>query len=260
MTIAIGILTSEGVVVGADSEESFGHVKADHLKIGAAFYAAESRGDCHRIALITGAGSGHHIDAFAQRFDIALSEPRFNTADPLPIFDEILGSFYDRFIGPMPAREDNEIEIVMAYCGSGGTVDLYVSKQNLFVRCGRHNPPYACVGYGAPQATLLLKKLLPDAWRPNVRQACLIAAYVLYSVKTSVAFCGKRSDIRVLATGHSLSTVIPPDMERLERAVSAYSEEFEFTAFRAAIGVWSPDRVEKKLAELRRAFETSLEL
>src|SRR5438132_1411166 len=63
MTIALGILASNGVVLAADTEESYEGWKGEHGKITGVGAQATKGGNC---CLITGAGDALYIDAIAR--------------------------------------------------------------------------------------------------------------------------------------------------------------------------------------------------
>jgi 20S proteasome alpha/beta subunit len=63
MTIALGILAREGVVLAADREETVPDLaKYEANKIRGVFHWTR---DVHRHMLLAGAGWGDHVDAFA---------------------------------------------------------------------------------------------------------------------------------------------------------------------------------------------------
>src|SRR5438552_17699196 len=65
MTIALGILAKDGVVLAADTQETFSGVfKVDQAKILATVLGTSTKND--GVFGVSGAGSGGHIDAISQ--------------------------------------------------------------------------------------------------------------------------------------------------------------------------------------------------
>jgi hypothetical protein len=257
MTIALGILAQDGILLAADSEETHSaEVKVDQRKLNLAIHWAQ---DGTRSALVTGAGDGHLIDVFSQQLqDRVFKDVRLKT-DPIVVLDECLAKFYAKHVLPFQhyqPMERPDFDLIVALTADDGVPHLYKSRLNTFLRCGPSTNGFAAVGIGALQATVLMKRVLGVGWRPKLNDAAIVAGYVLHVVKETVPGCGKRSDIRALH-GHGFSTLIPPVTQELEEAVTRYSGQFEGAMFLSVTGsrpskmVATTDELRKLFAELR---------
>jgi hypothetical protein len=91
MTIALGILASDGVVVAADTEELFGYSKFEQTKITAHLNIAP---EGNRLALVSGSGCGPYLDAFAQVVGDGLLKDERLARNPKRVFAQALNDFY----------------------------------------------------------------------------------------------------------------------------------------------------------------------
>ena len=251
MTIALGILTSGGILLAADSEETYAdYVKVDQKKIDLAVHWAQ---DGLRTALITGAGSGHLIDAFTQYLeDEILKDARLKSHNPKSIFDAALVKFYGSHLVPFQyTREPPDISLILAYTGDDKHSSLYLSQLNVFVDCRKRR--FAAAGIGASQAMVMLKLLLGDGAYPSLIEASFIASYVVHVLKQTTSGVGKRTDIRALH-GHGFSTIIPPLSEELDALVGDYYRDFGLVAFRSVIGTWGLHRLSESALDFRKRF------
>ena len=95
MTIAIGILANDGVVIAADTEETLGEIiKYSTNKVRGAHHFSDS--GAMRFMFAAGSGDGHYIDAFADvlRDAVQTKDPRMDS-DPHPVLDEALERFWE---------------------------------------------------------------------------------------------------------------------------------------------------------------------
>ena len=82
MTIALGLLASDGIVIAADTQETYsGALKVNHPKISGALNG--DRFNPEGVFIVTGAGSAVHLDPIGQELSDA-----FETKPPATIMDE----------------------------------------------------------------------------------------------------------------------------------------------------------------------------
>jgi hypothetical protein len=190
MTIALGIIARDGLVVAADSEESSGYLKTDELKI-LTVMGSHSSG----AGLITGAGTSDYIDAL--KYDIAdlfLDHPELNDKALQRALGQFLKQFYEDHVIPFAVYpEDDRPDLRMLFgVHRGFHSHLFFTNRSVVGRAG----PYKTIGMGSTFAKMLLDRL----WRPNldVKSAEVLAAYVIFMAKESVESCGKFTSISTL--------------------------------------------------------------
>jgi 20S proteasome alpha/beta subunit len=254
MTIALGILADDGLVLAADTEETYGgYAKLDHGKIQPAAYFKDGHG---QVAWTAGAGHSGYIDAFTQTLGLALAEGSRERRDPALTFKLALREFYADHVLPFagyPAEERPDFESLIAYVSDDDAPPrLFQTSFNALIetQADRH----AAVGAGGAAARAMLKPLLAAyGAKLSVRDAALMAGYVLHRVKESVPQCGKRSDIFVLQPGHII--VLSPAIEKhLNPAIEKLTRRLEPLVFRAAIGSVPDDAIQKAMMECRDAM------
>lgn len=260
MTIALGILASDGLVVAADTHESYGYWKVTQGKLRGSLLHAESGAD---TLFLTGAGDSHSLDAVMRRLQKVFSETPGQDSDQRhAAFDKALRQFYRDYILPFARYPENErpgFELLLGYCIQG-RIGLWTSQRNaLDVR-----DPVAAVGVGATLAHTLFNRFykIPSI---NVRSAVLLASYVMFHVKDSFEGCGRDTDIFAVALSgndnRSVSFIPRKKTEQFESAVKAYVHESEPFALRSLLGVSLPDdskeprRANDAQAELKRLLE-----
>jgi hypothetical protein len=263
MTIAIGLLAHDGLVVAADTQETIpGYWKLEQGKIAAVVRAIRGGkpGRSRAACLLSGAGNGEYVDALVRTLiERFRGEPHLDTVDEVqPAFAQILEGFHAKHVLPFAAypRDDRPNFKLIAGClYEGGGSTLLVSEENLF----HEHTPYVAVGVGSSLAYTLLSRFyrLPmlDLW-----QTVLLAAYVLFHVKESVDGCGKRSDISCLQHGgRGFVRIARQWTDALEAAMGEYSDMVDPEQLRWVIGdTTDPGRkrnaARRKLAKLRAAI------
>jgi hypothetical protein len=252
MTIAIGLLAKNGLVVAADRQETIpGYWKHDTGKIAAGGHSIikpAGGNDSSALPRIVGsahcliAGSGHSHQLAAVKAELLKrfnGEPQLETSDQVqPAFTEILEEFHRRYIWPLVPvygpEDAPSVQIIAGYAYGGGRPVLLESRDHLLIDSG----PYVAIGAGADLALTLLGRFytlpLLDVW-----QTVLLAAYIIYHVKESIDGCGKRTDIDVLnLEGERIrgGRVHPRTVSVIEDVMEEYSNAVEPRAFRSLVG------------------------
>jgi 20S proteasome alpha/beta subunit len=242
MTIAIGIVATDGVVVAADTQETLGTWKLQHGKISAAISLFR---DGNRACLISGAGPGPQVDAVSRELSNQFRDRSLKADGMKARLQETLTAFYTTHVVPFalyPRDERPDVSLLMAYDASGvsGGPQLLASDKTVFVE----QATYAAVGGGAEVAYTLLERLykLP---LPDVRGAALLAAYVMFHVKESIEGCGKSTDIAAVGSGQYMS-LSRADAASLERAMREYCYSAEPFALRMVLGMASSKEKQAK--------------
>ena len=200
MTIALGILAKNGLVIAADSHESRGIYKVDQGKISAVLTATTGAAEAHfRCCAISGSGDGHHIDAVTRQVMECFSNGEAKSAKEVESdCAETIRDFYLKHVAPFgsyPEHERPDFRLLLAAQLPGNR--LLVTDKTVL----KDASPYVAIGAGEIVAMPLLQRFyqLP---LPDVRSAILLAAYVMYHVKETIEGCGKSTDISGIHKGN----------------------------------------------------------
>lgn len=211
MTIAIGILAANGIVIAADQQETLWSTKSVADKV---LSLVKSKG----VIAVTGAGSAGHLDAMAQQVCGAFLKAR--AGQEAQAIRDSFSEFYATHIVPLYPFEkrfpDCDIEAIIGVDTPRARFILANERTALW-QCGR----YVVAGSGAPQAALVLGR----TFIPNLplERAALLAAYAVYVVKESVEGCGKNTDVYMLRDG-CCHRFWHWDQEELDRQFKRYSD------------------------------------
>ncbi len=210
LTIAIGVIASDGIVIAADRQESSGYQKTDEGKI-TGMWKANPFGS----VIITGSGASSSLDSISAKLrswfhDESISDRQF--PEGLELSHR---TFYESNVMPI-ARYDNErvdYSLIVGYASPRTRKIWYTDALNLV-----EVEDYWAVGMGAPAAKAILSKL----WLPlPVSEAVNLAAFALSEVKASTDYCGLGSDLTYTTAGQMVS-VSDDDVEEMERAFAKF--------------------------------------
>lgn len=196
VTIALGILTDNGVVIAADTQIGI----TNYLKVGQGkiYFAGKADHEGRKMSFaVSGAGTDAYIKHLQQdflRFVIPPHTPQLPTHDGLEqqTASRIM-EFHEKHVIPFsnyPSAERPVVSLVLGYY-CAGCAKLWSSAENLLTE----STSYAAVGIGAMYADIVLSKLFPALWPISMKVAVLLAAYVVQEVKAYIDGCGKDTDI-----------------------------------------------------------------
>ncbi len=165
MTIALGVLAHDGVVLAADTEETAGAFKSLQSKVFTAVYQNHSEPVYKRTACgISGAGSAAHIDLLAEEWTrVFLENPLPTSGQPRRALANHLKQFYVEHMLPfsnLPEDRRPEIEMIVAI-SAFRMQQLFVSQ---YTALRPATSGYATVGMGGGVASMLLSRL----WHPGL--------------------------------------------------------------------------------------------
>ncbi len=211
MTITLGILANDGIVLAADTEVSWGDTrKTEGTKI--ALWPEEG-------LAIAGAGNVDYIAALSERVHAAVLGVK--TADMGLIRRKIqhaLVNFHRDHILPW---NDPSLDVW-----------LFIALQRkearvLWVTSKATMRPIVCaaLGAGSAEADALLAQFFGRAKKPslNLVTARLMAAYITYVAKDRVPGCGKNTDVVLIADGIA-EQLSRSDVNNLEGTVDDFLE------------------------------------
>jgi hypothetical protein len=236
MTIVIGMLARNGVVVAADSQETHaGLLKVFQGKISAV--VNESEGKAASSLVVAGAGSAGHVDGLVFELCDGFSrEPPDSLRTTAERIRASLVEFHQAHVLPFSALPDYDrpsCALIVA-AAVAGKQRLWLTEKSVVVE-----QRFSAVGIGAAHAKMLMERL----WEPGLalRDTQTLAAYVLFHVKKSVEGCGYAT--QMLSTEGNQPFIIQP--EKLERLEEQFSEllAVENRLLRCALGLHGPRKV-----------------
>jgi hypothetical protein len=144
MTICIGLLAQDGVVVASDSQESFGFLKGDTQKI---MVALDS--EAPATFAISGSGDGPYVDAISlDLVNIALDHKGKPPKDLQTGIQNHLTKFYENHVIPFsnyPTEERPDFDLLFANGSKKYGEKIWTTSRNLVYAVPL---PYAAVGVG----------------------------------------------------------------------------------------------------------------
>lgn len=225
MTICIGIVARDGIVVASDREEGDGYLKNDTGKILTTF-----RG---RVPIgwigVTGAGDGPSIDEVSASLSDSFCEE--GERDASQAKESLMArhrAYYKENVLPFSVHPQTcpDYSLIVGCFGGGFRKALFFTSKLAF----NEVKDYQAVGIGASIANHWLSRLYENM---PVIYAVKLAAYVIFQVKGSVGGgCGLGTDI-IMLRGKDLIPRVNPELIRrwegmfrlypsLERAVFGY--------------------------------------
>jgi hypothetical protein len=263
MTIALGIIATDGLVMAADTQQTIqGYAKFNRGKMGASLVSGLGRPNAHSGCVIAGAGTSAHLGALSRNLQAKFNGPaRLKSMEETQdAFAEVVEQFHKRYVLPYAAFPDERPDVkVLIGVLKDSNVKLFVSQGNLL----KPADPYEAVGVGEVLARTFLQRFFQmpmlDVW-----ETVLLASYVMYLVKESVDGCGGQTDMMCLYHKHpSFVLVSRQQTKEIERIFSDYCCGVEPANFRSVIGAAKANRgvkasvvrrrLEKQIALLKRA-------
>jgi 20S proteasome alpha/beta subunit len=192
MTIAVGLLAENCVVIAADTQETYDTAKVSGDKIQSLIsFQQDSKG----VIAITGAGDADYLDKFAQD---AMHAYLHHSGPLVRALEQTLAAFYKAHVLPLgmqwAASGQYAISTIVAY-QRGGETKLLASGHLAMKDAGR----YVARGSGETIARAVLRSLYREGMS---REAAMrLAAYAVYRAKDVDPHSGKDTDVILLSGG-----------------------------------------------------------
>lgn len=215
MTIALGILCSDGVVLGVDSEISVDGGKVAGPKIQVFWEALPDYN-------IVSASSGHADSVETARGEIEFELEKFRGKNPVvrelrQSISDALGRVYVQHIDPLPQEERQQMDFsLLLAIRIGRTARLFRTNRAQVVE----QRPRWCIGSGKEFADYLLELYLGN--RPPVELAAQTAAYVIGITKEHIDGVGHATDVHILQSSGRHWRLSPPEIEELEKNFDSF--------------------------------------
>jgi 20S proteasome alpha/beta subunit len=230
MTIALGILCSDGVVLATDTQYSVGTVlKYEGLKLFRA-----SAGDCQVII-----AACNNADAFRRVIDVIQEELQRSLKDTQPTVDIVrlategaLAKFYRKFIDPIPSdeRANFEFQLIVGICAKSEKGRLFHSNRSMLVE----DYHCACLGEGQYIAEYAIELFVP--LKPSVELSKCLAAYIVSAAKRYIQSVGGQSKVYAIHNDGSDSVLLPFEIEEVEECFGQIIPAFHFALSGLAVG------------------------
>jgi len=199
MTIALGFQVGDGMLLAADRQVTNGDQKCGAGKIALWLDPDPSSDGMNRGRLaITGAGDVHYLSAIS----VLLREP-FTRSSPLTMdeleseFEQILVDFHQKHVIPFGTfREEDRpsFELIIAAQRSEEK-RMWVTQLSSIV------PVWKPVAVGC--GSVVADELFQNGYFPqsaDIIAAQIMAAYVIFRAKQTVAGCGHDTDFEIIST------------------------------------------------------------
>jgi len=251
VTIALGVLCTDGAVIGIDLEYTQDFMSSAGQKI---FWLPTSLGSQYFI-LIGAAGNPDSAKEFVGYLEEQLAE-RFPThvaslKEVKAAIKDSLKYMWFEHVDSAPANERRALGCDFLVAIRVG-IDVWLFRTNRTMMVAVKN--WACLGMGLYLANYLVDRVLPRY--STIELAAQVVAHVIAAAKEHVQFVGKGSDIHMLPrTGLSYGL----SWDEQEKVEAGFTQLFG--EFRGIIGCADPaaatDRLlDSRLTSLRSVIET----
>ncbi len=247
MTIALGILADDGVVIAADTQETYAGVfKVEQGKIVFSINDSE-HGKFLGGVSVSGAGTAGHVDALSQEICLNFRTHRTSMDGFQDDLAERVKKFNEQHVVPFATWPEYDRPSVSLLVGAviGDDRCLWTTDKTAMRVCY----PFGAVGIGAAHASLMLRRFWQGG---DCDLAELVAAYVLYSVKQHVDGCGKQTQLMSVKSDR-LYVWTDGQLERLEKQFARMFVAEERSVL-YALGMGSVETVET-LRSIRREIK-----
>lgn len=188
MTICIGMLASDGIVIAADSQESDTYFKRGQQKILTLHTIGLGSGPHPPPSgcVITGAGDAGFIDSFTQKLLLSIKGDMTIQTFQAYLENEV-AEFYERHIVPiLSSTPETDFQMLVGvYFGFASA--LFKTYRSTVQKV----MPSAAIG--ASTFGMMLLEAMPPV--SDVRSTEIIAANVIATTKDCIEGCGKYTDI-----------------------------------------------------------------
>ena len=257
MTIAVGVLASDGIVLAADTQVTIGENKVNQGKVRCLFCSdpviVEGKWQVKDAGSMVLAGSGipdTHVHNAAESIVEAFSSNKSAVGNELrTACQQTLSDFHAAHIEPylgLPAIDRPSVEFLMAY-SRGGKAELW--RSNYAVVDQSHF--YDAIGIGRSQAIGLFETLYRLSPLDLIGSA-MLASLVVYRVKQTSIYCGNSTQI-FLIRGNGFQEIHHSRVKKLEDEWDEYGRVVEAAGLRRLLG--SPLDVDAPSDELHRRFQ-----
>lgn len=228
MTVALGMLARDGIVLAADTQESDGYFKEFSLKI---HYAMTHTSICSNVKsalVVTGAGPGVHLDAVSDELIKTFHSSQDTDIDTFESRLKIsVAEFYKAHVMALAPDIDRDFRLIVGV-QIEGQFALWTSETTVVKKI----IGLEAVGTGAPFAKMALETRY--VIEPDVAMVALLSILAINRAKEYDQFSGKSTSVVCLKD--NLAYHVPWYLiAEAEKLFARYSG-IEGSAFRFALG------------------------
>ena len=256
MTIACGLKFSEGVLVCADTEMTYGgELKARASKIFA--YEFESNGGSR--AVFTYSGAAHYAKMAIQECERVLSQRPDEEMTRLGMLNTVgnhLYEFHHRHIYPHPFSHTvggPDFSLIVALWSRHDGLGLYETSDEAIVEVV-DDDMHACTGAGETLARYLLHSVMMHPHLSLV-DISTVATFVLAEVKSWVPGCGGGSELLCFGKKGELSGVGWFDISHVDPFSQAFQQSMKQLFLRACDLEQSDEEIAEHISMLSMQIE-----
>lgn len=211
MTIALGLIAREGIVIAADRQETEGEHKKAQSKIESLWALPVG------ALLVSGAGNGPYIDTMTERlrYSFGTTQSKEYPKGMTDEFRTVHSAFYTEAVLPFAQYQPYERPDYELLFGCS-TVNSHLLWYSHKLTLNQVQAGYRAVGIGANAAESLLSKFY--VMNLPLKVAIALAAYVIYEVKNSVEGCGFETDVMFTQKDKPPARIMHPMIKRMEDA------------------------------------------
>jgi hypothetical protein len=209
MTIALGVLCQDGIVLAADTEHT-GSIKLPGPKVWAMANGDTVQNADVRLGL---AGAGDSVLLRSARDKIAhrLSHDVRTADDAVDAVEAQLIALFGKHVYPFPNFSENrQLSLILGLHDATGC-RLYENSTTALARVDFH----VCAGWGADLGNYLLQTLIGEKFMPFVGVVG-IAVYTLMQVKQYSPYCGGNSHVLIINNSGGMGYVSDDGIAQME--------------------------------------------
>ncbi len=232
MTIAIHLSGAFSLLTATDTQETYGSgEKVESGKI-ISFSRLSPLGNIS----IAGAGDSQYITAASQEISRKFQSFAGNFDELEVAIKETARSFYNDHVMPFVGKfqDDNVPDYSLLVAATHEEMGRLWSVDRTMVT---DSALFECIGSGKPAADSLLSRLYPRY--PSLDSLAILAAYVIYKVKSSVDGCGLKTEIRFMQRGRFGVGFVPSERieewEALFRKYERLERDFFYNAMNFSV-------------------------
>jgi hypothetical protein len=251
MTIALGMMTGNSVILAADCQESDGYFKDFALKISSSMTHTRINATVRSALAITGAGPGIYLDAISDEItDLFHARQERDIGAFENVLKDKVETFYKKHVVELAPHVDREFRVIIG-AQIEGITGLWVSDATVVKRI----MAVEAVGTGAPFAKMALSTRYAMA---DTNMSIVLAILAVHNAREYDHYCGKGT--AVVCLHNDLAYNISPGLVvAAEKLLDKYLG-IEYSSFHYALcgnvvsGEQRTERIVKRLNDLRGEF------
>ncbi len=234
MTIAVGLLTNEGIVVAADTEESSDYWKIEQSKIWFGFSRrmSERRVSC----TVCGAGypAGMTRSLMQHIVDAVVDAPMDDLKDDVKlraVIEARATEFHAKHVVPVAHVANPPVLQTLVATQTDGAFRIWTTDAG----SAAQEQGFAAIGMGNAHASSFLVRHYRGPRYTSHHDGILLAAAAVHQAKEFVTRCGKYTEVALVRRGEP-ARVKPSTVKRMDDLFSQMLYDVEPDVWRQALG------------------------